>query len=97
MRHSIWFTQSGMGAPNNSAGLAHQRPDQPPQRSPRRTGRMRLRALVAFSAMVILLMSIIELVAVVVPDGQASIPLGSAGVCISIALVTMLVVTRDRP
>lgn len=102
MRHSIWFIQSGIGRPMSTGGLPPHTPspdtpspDSPP-RPVRASTRLRVRSLLAFVAMLLLLASTIELVAALTTDGGASVPLGTVGVCIAIAIVCTLAVTRER-
>lgn len=96
MRHSIWFTQAGMGTPTGTAGLTGQAPDHDPSLAPKRTTRLWVRSLLAFVAMLLFLASLIELVAAFVVDGHASVPFGVAGVCVAIAIVVTLAMTRER-
>lgn len=95
MRHSIWFTQAGMGTPNSRAGLTGQAPDHDPALTPKRATRLWVRSLLAFVAMLLFLASLIELVAAFVVEGHASVPFGVAGVCIATAIVVTLAMTRE--
>lgn len=97
MRHSIWFIQSGIGRPMSTGGLPPQAPspDSPP-RPVRASTRLRVRSMLAFVAMLLLLASTIELVAALTTDDGASVPLGAVGVCVAIAIVCTLAVTRER-
>lgn len=97
MRHSIWLTHSGIGRPANTDGLVdhHYDPAAAP-RPVRASTRLWVRSMLAFVAMLLFLASLIELVAVVVAESEASVPFGVAGVGIAIAVVCMLALTRDR-
>ncbi|KIP51843.1 hypothetical protein [Leucobacter komagatae] len=97
MRHSIWLTHSGIGRPTNTDGiLAEQHDDADYPRPVHASRRLWVRSLLAFVAMLLFLASLIELVAVLVTDSEASVPFGVAGVCIAIAIVCTLAVTRNR-
>lgn len=97
MRHSIWLTHSGIGRPANTDGIVHQPHDPPASHAPvRASTRLWVRSMLAFIAMLLFLASLIELVAVMIAEGEASVPVGVAGLCIAIAIVCTLAVTRDR-
>ncbi|KAM9863084.1 hypothetical protein ACI1US_01087 [Leucobacter sp. BZR 635] len=97
MRHSIWLTHSGIGRPANTDGIVGQPHDPAITHQPvRASTRLWVRSLLGFVAMLLLLASAIELVAVLITPGDASVPVGVAGICVAVAILCALALTRGR-
>lgn len=95
MRHSIWFTYTNLSqqpALPDSSRESEALPE--PATLPTASTRLRVRSLLAFTALLALFAATIEIVAGVINEEAASLVFGAIGICGSSVLIWVLARTR---